>query len=164
MSALESSRQELRIAYGLILMTPSPRGWEAFQTPRALTHIRITWAFSPSAPQVLCVTPGSPLCPWFFGHPFGEVRDMPCVSMMPLTWYPCSWIRVNTGRFWLRLLDWRRQSGQDLILLVLSVACHAKKDRSLKPRHAHNVSSPKQKPVVPAKDSTKGASNHYPSS
>src|ERR1700684_2358096 len=47
-------------------MTPSLRGWEAFPTPGALT---------PPAPQVPGVTPGSPLCPWCFGHPFGEVRD-----------------------------------------------------------------------------------------
>jgi hypothetical protein len=66
LSILESSRHELRIAHGLTLMTPSLRGWEAFPTPGALTHTRITWAFSPSAPQV----PGSPLCPWCFGHPF----------------------------------------------------------------------------------------------
>jgi hypothetical protein len=51
-------------------MTPSPRGWEAFPTPGALTRTRITWAFSPPAPQVPDVTPGSPLCPWCFGHPF----------------------------------------------------------------------------------------------
>ena len=56
-------------------MTPSLRGWEAFPMPGALTHTRITWALSPPAPQVPGVTPGSPLCPWCFGHPFGEVRD-----------------------------------------------------------------------------------------
>ena len=75
MSILESSRHELRIAHGLTLMTPSLRGWEAFPTPGALTHTSITWAFSPPAPQVPGVTLGSPLCPWCFGHPFGEVRD-----------------------------------------------------------------------------------------
>jgi hypothetical protein len=37
--------------------------------PGALTHTRITWAFSPSPPQVSGVTPGSPMCPWCFGHP-----------------------------------------------------------------------------------------------
>src|ERR1700684_2028321 len=58
-------------------MTPSLRGWEAFPTPGALTHTRITWALSPPAPQVPGVTPGSPLCPWCFGHPFGEVRENP---------------------------------------------------------------------------------------
>jgi hypothetical protein len=75
MSILESSRHELCIVYGLILMTPNPHGWETFLTPEALTHIRITWAFSPLAAQVPGVTPGSPLCPWCFGHPYGEVRD-----------------------------------------------------------------------------------------
>ena len=75
MSILESSRHELRIAHGLTLMTPSPHGWEAFPTPGALTHTRITWALSPPAPQVPGVTPGSPLCPWCFGHPFGEVHN-----------------------------------------------------------------------------------------
>ena len=39
---------------------------------------------------------------------------------------------------------------------------HAKKDCPSKPRHAHNVGNPKQKPVVPAKDCTKGACNHLP--
>jgi hypothetical protein len=48
--------------------------------PGVLTHTRITWAFSPPAPQVPGVTPGSPLCPWCFGHHFGEVRDT-----LPLT-------------------------------------------------------------------------------
>jgi hypothetical protein len=70
LSILESLRHELHIAHGLTLMTPSPRGWEAFPTPGALTRTRITWAFSPPAPQVPGVTPGSPLCPWCFGHPF----------------------------------------------------------------------------------------------
>jgi len=50
-------------------MTPSPCRWEAFPTPGALTHTRIIWAFSPPVPQVPGVTPGSPLCPWCFGHP-----------------------------------------------------------------------------------------------
>ena len=68
MSIIESSRHELRIAHGLTLMTPSPRGWEAFPTPGALTHTKITWAFSPPWLQVPGVTPGFPLCPWCFGH------------------------------------------------------------------------------------------------
>jgi hypothetical protein len=46
-----------------------PCGWEVFPTPGALTHTKITWAFSPSATQVPGVTPGSPLYPWCFGHP-----------------------------------------------------------------------------------------------
>src|ERR1700737_944382 len=68
LSILESPRHELRKAHGLTLMPPSLRGWEAFPTPGALTHTRITWALSPTAPQVRGVTPGSPLCPWCFGH------------------------------------------------------------------------------------------------
>jgi hypothetical protein len=67
-SILESSRQKLRTTYGLIFMTLNPRGLKAFPTPRALIHTRITWAFSPSAPQILGVTLGSPLCPRCFGH------------------------------------------------------------------------------------------------
>ena len=63
-----SSHHELRIAHGLTFMTSSPRGWEAFPTLRALAHIRITWVFSSSAPQVPGVIHGSPLCPWCFGH------------------------------------------------------------------------------------------------
>ena len=34
----------------------------------ALTHIRITWTLSSMTPQVPGITPGSPLCPWYFGH------------------------------------------------------------------------------------------------
>src|SRR6202048_1018351 len=67
-SILESPRHELRIAHGLSLMPPSLRGWEAFPTPAALTHTRIPGALSPTSPQVPGVTPGSPLCPWCFGH------------------------------------------------------------------------------------------------
>jgi hypothetical protein len=37
---------ELRIAHGLTLMIPIYHGWEAFPTAGALTHTRITWAFS----------------------------------------------------------------------------------------------------------------------
>jgi hypothetical protein len=51
-------------------MTLSVRGWHAFPMPGALTHTRITWAFSPPAPHVSGVTLGSPLCPWCFRHPF----------------------------------------------------------------------------------------------
>ena len=58
---LKMSHHELCIANGLTLMTLSPCGWEAFPTPGALIHARITWAFSPLAPQVLGVTVGSPL-------------------------------------------------------------------------------------------------------
>ena len=46
----------------------SPHGWEACPTPGALTYIKITWAFPPSAPHVPGVNPGYPSCPWCFGH------------------------------------------------------------------------------------------------
>ena len=49
-------------------MTLSLRGWEAFATPRALTHTRIIWALSPIMPQVPGITLGSPLCPWCCEH------------------------------------------------------------------------------------------------
>src|SRR6202022_156725 len=68
LSILELPRHELRTTHGLTHMPPSLRGWEAFPTPGALTHTRITWALSPTATQVPGVTPGSPLCPWCFGH------------------------------------------------------------------------------------------------
>ena len=68
LSILESTRHKLRIAHGLTLLHPSLHGWEAFLTPGAFTHTRITWAFSPLAPQFPSVILGSPLCPWCFGH------------------------------------------------------------------------------------------------
>ena len=51
---------------------PYPRdSWslwvEAFPTPGASPTPGSLGAFSPSAPQVPGVTPGSPLCPWCFG-------------------------------------------------------------------------------------------------
>ena len=66
LSILGSRHHKLLIAYGLTLVTPSLHGWEAFPTPRALTHTRITWALSPMASQVPGVTPGSPLVPMVF--------------------------------------------------------------------------------------------------
>ena len=68
LSILESTRHKLRIAYGLTLVTPSLRGWEAFPTLGALIHIMIVWALSPTALQVSGVNLGSSLCPWCFGH------------------------------------------------------------------------------------------------
>jgi hypothetical protein len=82
LSILESSRHELLIAHGLSLMTLSPRGWEAFPTPGARTHTRITWAFSPPALQVPGVTSGSPLCPWCSDIRFGEVRNTISASIL----------------------------------------------------------------------------------
>jgi hypothetical protein len=68
LSVLELGRHKLLITYGFTIMTPSLCGWEAFKTPGALTHIRITWSLSPMAPQVPNITPGSPLCPRCCGH------------------------------------------------------------------------------------------------
>ena len=68
LSILESPCQELHIAHGLTLVHPSLSVWKAFPTPSGLAHTRITWALSPTAPQVSGVTPGSPLCPWCFWH------------------------------------------------------------------------------------------------
>ena len=75
MSILEFSSHELRIAHGLTLMTPSLRGWEVFPTPGALTHIRITWAISPTALHVPGVILG-PLCAYgVLSILYREVRD-----------------------------------------------------------------------------------------
>jgi hypothetical protein len=71
----KSSRHELHIIYGLTLMTLSLGGWETFPMPGALTHTKISWAFSSSAPQVPGVTPGSPLCHGVLGILYGEVCD-----------------------------------------------------------------------------------------
>jgi hypothetical protein len=40
------------MAYDLILVTPSLRGWESFPMPGSLTHTRITWALLPPVPQI----------------------------------------------------------------------------------------------------------------
>ena len=74
MSILESSRHKLRIDHGLNLVTHSLREWEAFPTPGALTHIRITWDLSPTMPEVSGVT-GVPLMPMVFWPPHGDVHD-----------------------------------------------------------------------------------------
>ena len=55
LSILESGRSKVPIDYGLTL-----RRWEVFPMHGALIHTRITWTFSPLAPQVPGVTPGSP--------------------------------------------------------------------------------------------------------
>ena len=60
LSIQEFGRHKLLIAHGLTFMTPSLRGWEAFSTPEALIHIKITWALSPMVPQVLGGTWGPP--------------------------------------------------------------------------------------------------------
>ena len=66
----KSTRHELRMAHGLTFMTPSPHWCETFQTPGALTHTMMTWAFSPSTSQVPGITPRSPLCLRYSRHSF----------------------------------------------------------------------------------------------
>lgn len=56
-------------------MTPSFCGWGAFSTSGALTHIKITWAFSPMAPQVMVSLQGSLCANDVVGTPRGKVRD-----------------------------------------------------------------------------------------
>ena len=79
LSIPESSHHELHIAHVLTFMNPSLCGWEAFPTPGALTHTRITWALSPTAPQVPHVILGSSLCPWCFWHSMWRgAQHSPC--------------------------------------------------------------------------------------
>ena len=65
---LESGCHKLRITYGLSLVTLSLHGQVVFPKLGALIHTRITWAPSPTTPQVPSVTSGSPLGLWCFGH------------------------------------------------------------------------------------------------
>ena len=60
-----SSHLQLRCSWAFLII--SLRVWEAFPKPKALIHTKITWALSPTVPQVPGVTPGSPLCPWCLG-------------------------------------------------------------------------------------------------
>jgi hypothetical protein len=60
LSILESGRHRLLTTLGLILVTPSLRGCEAFPTPEALTYTRIALALSLMAPQVVGDTRGAP--------------------------------------------------------------------------------------------------------
>ena len=69
-------RHKQHIAHALMFVTLSLSGWEAFPMPRALIHTRITWALSPTTPQVLSVPPGSYLCHGVVSIPYGEVRDI----------------------------------------------------------------------------------------
>ena len=66
MNILGSTRHKLLMDDGLIIMPLSLQRWEEFPTSGALTHITITWAFLPTAPQVPGVFLGSFFCPWGF--------------------------------------------------------------------------------------------------
>jgi hypothetical protein len=68
MSILESPRHKLLVAHSLAIETPRLCGWETLSTLGALTHIKITWALSPTTPQLIGVTPGSPVCPRYLKH------------------------------------------------------------------------------------------------
>jgi hypothetical protein len=58
-------------------------GWKVLPTPGALIHIRITWALSPTAPQVTGVTLGSSLYPWCFGLSLWRgVRHSPPINIV----------------------------------------------------------------------------------
>ena len=76
MNILKLTCHKLRIADGLTLVPPNLRGWEAFPTPGALTHTRITWALSPMAPQVLGVILGPPYAHGVLGTPYGGMRNI----------------------------------------------------------------------------------------
>ena len=118
-------RHELRIAHGLTLMPPSLRGWEAFPTPGALTHTRITWALSPTAPQVPGVTPGSPLCPWCFGHSLWRgARQAETKFLAIRAWWMSSGAATEQGlprlELWLAFWHFRyRQWGGFMELVSL---------------------------------------------
>ena len=116
LSILVSSRHDLQIAYGLTLIPPSLHRWEAFPTPRALTHIRITWALSPTAPQVPGVILRSPLRLWYFGHsswrgarhfrPYLYVQRFTLVTIhQPLRWFMESDKLTGKLGIWVLLLQ-----------------------------------------------------------
>ena len=75
LSILNFGHHKLLIAHGLTRVTPSLRGWEAFSTLGSLTHTRITYAPSPTVPQIPGVTPGPPCVHGVSGIPHGEVRN-----------------------------------------------------------------------------------------
>ena len=79
---LKFARHKLRIADGLTLVTSKLHGWEAFPTPGALTHTRITWGLSSTGLQVPGVTPGSPLCPWCFRHSSWRSVQQSCLGLL----------------------------------------------------------------------------------
>jgi hypothetical protein len=67
-SILESPHHKLLVAYSIAIETPRLHGWEILSMLGALTHIMITWALSPTSPQVPGVTPGSPVCLRYLKH------------------------------------------------------------------------------------------------
>ena len=113
LNILESSYHELRIAYGLTLMTPSLYGWNAFPTPSTLIHTRIIWALSPMAPQVPGVTPRSPLCPGYFGHSIqrGAQHNLLPSTKTCNTPCPCTSWYLDVALQWLQFgAQWRQHA------------------------------------------------------
>ena len=72
--------------------------------PEALTYTRITWALSPTAPQVHGVTPGSSLCPWCFMHSsWRGARHLACKGVIGVL--PATKLFTHLGLVWDRKLD-----------------------------------------------------------
>ena len=75
LSILKSSHHGLCIAHGLALMTPSLRGWEAFQCPEPSPTLG---SFGPSHQQhhkLRMSLPGPPWVHGVLGIPYREVHD-----------------------------------------------------------------------------------------
>ena len=74
MSILESGRHKPFVVNNLTLVTPSYHGREAFSTPGALTHTKITWALSPWRHKSRASLQG-PLCAHGVACTHGKVRN-----------------------------------------------------------------------------------------
>jgi hypothetical protein len=105
LSILESSRHELRIAHGLTLMTPSPRGWEAFPAPGASPILVSLGPSHHRRHKSRASLRGPPCAHGVSGIPFGEVRDR-CPPYMHITtsYNLCSMCICSTTKFILVLL------------------------------------------------------------
>ena len=74
---------------------------EAFPMPGALAHTRITWALSPTTPQVSSITLGSLLCLWCFRYSswkaMRQFTYFKCVLSLALipSWNAHNWFLTN---------------------------------------------------------------------
>ena len=75
LSILESTRHKLRIADGFTHVTPYLHGWEAFPTPRALTHTKTLWPFDQRHHNAWVSFQSPPSTHGVLGTPHGEVRN-----------------------------------------------------------------------------------------
>jgi hypothetical protein len=91
--------------------------------PGALIHTSITWAFSPPAPQVPGVTPGSPLYPWCFGHPipYGEMRDILCCMHLVNAWVLLKISLYFGNRFCIYFVDFVAVSLVFCIVMIVGL-------------------------------------------